>query len=136
MGQQAEVWDVRSMLHYRISVWFATLQYAYQFKTALPPDASNLSIKLGRAISDFYFDVWYEIYRSHGGLDYQGQPAPFTFRELGMDFQKVGASTYVQITPLSGIYTGFSYVVDGRNIGKEVGFFAGLVWKIDGESNL
>lgn len=129
IGQQAKVVDIRPVIHYQEGGWFATLQFAYNYKFDPVPNATNGSIKFGKATAKYYFDVWYENQYSFGGFDYQGTPAPPSFRELGVSYHKIGGTYYVPIGNRFGFYTGAGFVISGRNIGQGPIVNIGLVMK-------
>ena len=130
IGQQATTIDFRPLVHYfREDGWFGTVQFAYIYKFNPVPPAINPSIKVGRAMSKCYFDVWYEHQTSFGGRDYLGTPAPTTFRELGVGFDKIGGTFYVPFLGRFGSFVGASYVLNGRNLSKGLGLNAGIVFK-------
>lgn len=130
IGQQATILDIRPVIHYfSNSGWFGTFQAAYNFKSEPTPEALNAALKIGRASAKHYFDFWYDHQTSFGGSDYRGTPTPSTFKELGVDYHKVGATYYKSFSNIIGIYTGLSYVLTGRNIGKGTGVSLGVVIK-------
>lgn len=129
IGQLAKVIDVRPLVHYQTGAWFATLQFAYNYKFEPVPNATNGSIKVGKATAKYYFDFWYENQHSFGGFDYQGTPTPPSFRELGVSYHKIGGTFYVPIGNRFGIYTGAAFVLRGRNIGQGPIVNIGLVMK-------
>ncbi len=132
IGQRAKVIDVRPFLHYYLeNGWFGTLQVAYDYKFDPVPNAYNASIKIGRVTSKNYFDIWYDYQASDGGLDYRGITEPSTFRELGVDYNKVGATFYRRVSKSVGVSAGTFYVLNGRNIGKGIGANIGLVFKFN-----
>jgi hypothetical protein len=129
IGQQAKVIDIRPVIHYQAGGWFTTLQFAYNYKFDPVPNATNGSIKIGKATAKYYFDVWYENQHSFGGFDYQGTPAPPSFRELGVSYHKVGGTYYMPIGSRFGFYIGAAFVVSGRNIGQGPIVNVGFVMK-------
>jgi len=130
IGQQAKVLDIRPVVHYfSKNGWFGTLQFAYGFKSDPVPDCINGSLKMGRATSKLYFDVWYDHQTCLGGLDYRGTPAPSTFKELRVDYHKLGATIYSPIFERLGVFAGTSYVITGRNIGQGINVNIGFVLK-------
>ncbi|MEX2484714.1 MAG: hypothetical protein WED10_09145 [Brumimicrobium sp.] len=118
IGQRAKVIDIRPLVHYKFGSWFTTLQFAYNYKFDPVPNATNGSFKVGKATAKYYFDIWYEHQYAFGGFDYQGTPAPPSFRELGVSYHKVGGTYYVPMGKRFGFYTGLAYVLSGRNIGQ------------------
>lgn len=130
IGQQAQVVDIRPVLHYiRPSGWFYTLQGAYLWKAEPVPNAMNIAARVGRAGENAYFDFWYNFQHAFGGLDYRGDPAPDTFRELGVSYHRIGATYYRVLTSWFGAFIGSSYVLTGRNIGQGPGMSLGVVFK-------
>ena len=131
IGQQAKALDIRPVLHIsRNSGWFYTLQGAYIYKDDPVPNAMNLSFKLGKATSNYYFDFWYAYQYSFGGLDYRGEPTPSTFRELGVNYHQIGGTYYRPISEWVGAYVGASYSLAGRNTVRGLGVNAGVVFKV------
>lgn len=130
IGQQATVFDIRPLVHYFSDAGiFATLQAGFQSKSDPTPDAVGASLKVGLAKANYYFDLWFDYQESDGGLNYEGIPAPRTFKQLGVDYSKVGGTFYKPIKDKLGYYIGTSYTLAGRNIGQGPGFFVGIVAK-------
>lgn len=129
IGQQAKVIDIRPLVHYELNGWFATIQYAYNYKFDPVPSAVTGSIKFGYAASKFYVDVWYENQYTKGGFDYLGTPTPPSFRELGVNFNRIGATYYMPFGKRVGAYTGTYYTLNGRNIGQGPYVSLGIILK-------
>ena len=130
IGQQAKIIDLRPLIHYFSDKgWFATAQFAYNYKFEPTPNAFNVTIKLGKATSKYYVDIWYDYQNSIGGLDYRGTPSPSSFKELGVDYHKIGATYYKTIAKRLGGFIGGSYLLTGRNIGKGTSVNLGVVIK-------
>jgi hypothetical protein len=130
IGQEAKVIDIRPVVHYfSKNGWFCTTQAAYNYKSDPTPAAFAASLKVGKATGKHYFDFWYDHQTSFGGLDYRGTPRPSTFRELGVDFHKVGATYYRPLFDRLGFFLGTSYVVTGRNVSQGIGVNLGFVLK-------
>lgn len=129
IGQQAKIIDIRPVIHYQIYGWFATLQYAYNYKFDPVPSAYSGSIKVGYAAAKYYVDLWYENQYTPGGFDYLGTPAPPSFRELGVNYDRIGGTIYVPIGKRFGIYSNVGYTLSGRNIGQGLYAGAGCVLK-------
>lgn len=129
IGQQATVIDSRGLVHYQWnSGWFATAQSGFSFKKNPTPNSIPFTFKTGKATSNWYYDIYYDFQHSFGGIDYLGTPRPQDFRTFGVDFQKVGGTVYRPFSENFGIYTSLSYVFDGRNIFKGVGYGLGGVY--------
>lgn len=129
IGQQATVIDIRPLFHYQNGSWFTTMQFAYNYKFDPVPNATNGSVKVGKATANYYFDFWYENQYSFGGFDYKGIPTPPSFRELGVSFHKIGGTIYKPFGERLGGYFGTGYVLSGRNIGQGPIVNVGLVLK-------
>lgn len=131
LGQEAKVIDLRPILHFASNNgWFYTLQGAYLYKFSPVPEAINAGLKIGRATSKFYFDLWYAYQYSFGGLDYRGEPSPSTFRELGVNYNQVGGTYYRPFTDKLGGYIGASYSFAGRNTVNGYGLNLGVTFKL------
>ncbi|KAA3622755.1 MAG: hypothetical protein DWP94_07565 [Flavobacterium sp.] len=129
IGQQATVIDSRGLVHYQWSTgWFATAQSGFSFKSDPTPNSIPFTLKLGRASSNWYYDVYYDFQHSFGGTDYLGTPRPQDFRAFGVDFHKVGGTVYRPFSDSFGIYASLSYVFDGRNIFLGAGYGLGAVY--------
>ncbi|RFC54072.1 hypothetical protein [Brumimicrobium aurantiacum] len=129
IGQQAKILDIRPVLHYQNGAWFATAQFAYNYKFDPVPNATNASLKVGKATATYYFDFWYENMYTSGGFDYKGTPAPPSFRELGVSYHKVGGTFYKPLGQRFGSYLSAAYVLSGRNIGQGPIVNIGFVFK-------
>lgn len=130
IGQQAKTIDLRPVIqmYFPFGI-FSTIQAGYTYKFNPVPNSLAPAIKIGIAKSKFYADVWYEYQHSFGGLDYQGTPTPSSFRELGVNFHKIGTTIYTPIKNKFGIFVGTSYVISGRNTSQGLGVNAGIVLK-------
>ncbi len=129
IGQQATFVEPRVMVHYQSNFgWFMTLQSGYAFKFEEVPDSMPVTFKAGKALSNWYYDVWYDYQSSFGGIDYRGTPRPQNFRELGVDYHKAGATVFRPIHPNFGVYASFSYLITGRNVFQGSGYGIGLVY--------
>lgn len=130
IGQQAKIIDLRPVLQIYLPYgFFTTIQVGCTYKFEPVPNSFSPAIKVGIAKSKFYADVWYEYQHSFGGFDYQGTPIPSTFRELGVNFHKIGATFYKPIKNKFGIFVGTSYLISGRNTSQGFGVNAGIVLK-------
>lgn len=129
IGQQATLLEPRFMLHYKgNSGWFLTFQSGYAFKFEEVPDSLPVTFKVGTALSNWYFDAWYDYQHSFGGIDYRGTPRPQNFREIGVDYHKAGGTVYRSLGVDFGVYASFSYVISGRNVFQGPAYGIGLVY--------
>jgi len=130
LGQQAKIVDTRLVYHRNYNdKRFITIQTGYSFKLSPTPNSFPLAIKFGVTKSKLYTDVWYEYQYSFGGLDYKGTPVPSSFRELGVNYHKIGTTFYRPIKNKFGIFAGVSYLLSGRNTSQGLGVNAGIVLK-------
>lgn len=116
IGQQATVIESRAMVHYKHNTgWFGTLQSGFSYKLQEVPNSLPITLKVGRASAQWYYDLYYDFQRAFGGIDYRGTPSPQNFRELGVDFHKVGGTLYKPLSSTLGAYVTVAYIVEGRN---------------------
>lgn len=117
IGQQATVIETRGMGHYQWnSGWFITAQSGYSFKLEEVPNSIPFTLKLGKASSKWYYDVYYDFQYSFGGIDYRGTPRPQNFKAFGTNFHKAGGTLYTSFSNQWGGYVSLAYTIDGRNI--------------------
>ncbi|MFT6137950.1 transporter [Patiriisocius sp. Uisw_017] len=129
IGQQATTIGAKLLAHYQNNYgWFSTLQVGYYYKLEEVPNAIPVGLKMGKATSNLYFDVFYEYQNSEMGIDYLGTPSPQNFRELEVDFHKLGGTFYKPFSSKWGAYLAVSYVVVGRNVFQGPGYGLGLVY--------
>lgn len=116
IGQRATVLETRAIVHYMNEKgWFGTLQSGFSFKFEEVPNSLPATLKVGRATSQWYYDVFYDYQHAFGGIDYRGTPRPQNFREFGVTFHKVGGTVYKPFSNSLGAYIALSYTFDGRN---------------------
>lgn len=129
IGQQATSIDTRFMVHYQWNMgWFVTLQSGYSFKLEETPNNLPVTLKIGAAKKNWYYDFYYDYQHSFGGIDYRGTPSPQNFKELGVDYHKIGGTVYTSIYNNFGAYLNLSYVLSGRNTFQGPAYGAGLVY--------
>jgi len=117
IGQQATVLETRAMVHYKWnSGWFTTIQSGFSFKFQETPNSLPATLKLGKATTNWYYDIYYDYQHSFGRIDYLGTPSPQNFKRFAVDFHKVGTTLFRAINDEIGGYLSFSYVLDGSNI--------------------
>ena len=136
LGQQAKTIDIRPVLHFSFdripfAGSFLTLQGGYNYKFDPVPSAYVFAAKFGIAKANWYADIWYDSQYGIGGFDYQGTPAPPSFRELGVSYHKIGGTFYKPINQKTGWFAGASYALAGRNFSKGFGGNVGVVLKPD-----
>ena len=131
IGQQATILETRLMTHYKLdSGRFATLQSGFSFKLEEVPNSIPVVFKAGRALSKYYFDLYYDYQHSLGGIDYLGTPPPQNFRRFGVDYHKIGGTFYLVLLKDLGAYLSGSYVLGGRNVFAGPGYGIGLVYSL------
>jgi len=130
IGQQATVLESRALVHYKKNNgWFATLQSGFSFKLEEVPSSIPVTAKLGKATSQWYYDVNYDFQYSFGGIDYRGTPRPQNFKEFGSDFHKVGGTVYTRFSKDFGGYISLSYTLAGRNVFTGAAYGLGVVYR-------
>jgi len=130
LGQQAKIVDVRIVTHSSFNKgYFSTFQIGYSFKSDPTPNSLPLALKVGLASSKYYVDFWYEYQYSFGGLDYLGIFVPISFKQLGVDYHKIGGTFYKPIKNKLGVFVGASYLIGGRNTSSGVSVNTGIVFK-------
>ena len=129
IGQQATVIDSRALLHFQWnSSWFITAQSGFSFKFVEVPNSLPVVLKIGHAGDKWYYDLFYDSQYAFGGIDYRGTPSPQNFRELGVDYHKLGATLYRNIYQNFGAYISYANIVDGRNTFLGPSYGVGLVY--------
>ncbi len=132
IGQQATSVEPRVMVHFTSKTfWFGTLQSGFSFKFEEVPNSLPATLKIGRATSSWYYDVFYSYQHAFGGIDYRGTPAPQNFRELGVDFHKVGGTLYKPFSSKLGGYISVAYIFEGRNVFLGATYGLGLSYSFD-----
>ena len=130
IGQQAKAFDFRPVFQLNLGGgFFTTLQGGYTYRLDPVPSSIPFTIKVGLAKAKYYLDVWYDFQHGIDGFDYRGTPAPPSFRELGVSYNKVGGTFYVPLLKRLGAFVGAGYTISGRNIPHGLGINAGIVLK-------
>jgi len=130
IGQHATSIASRLLIHVQHdSGFFATIQSGYDYKFDPVPSAIAGTLKLGLAKRSYYIDVFLDVQNAIEGKDYRGFPAPNNFRELEVDFLRVGATFYKPITPSFGAFVNGALTLDGRNVGLGPAVNVGLVFR-------
>lgn len=131
IGQQATIVDMRIMLHYSVdSGLFATLQTGYSIKFGSTPNSVPITLKGGIALKSWYFDGYYDYQHSFNGIDYLGSPGPQDFRELAVDYHKIGGTIYKSFCRNLGVSLNAGYTLGGQNIFKGPNYGAGVVYNL------
>ena len=129
IGQQATIIETRMVGHYRWNTgWFLTVQSGFSFKFNETPNSLPATLQVGKATSDWYYNLYYDFQHSFGGIDYLGTPRPQNFKEFGVDFQKIGGTVYRPFSSSWGVYLSLSYVLTGRNVFQGPGYGLGVVY--------
>lgn len=132
IGQQATILDTRGMFHFKANTsWFVTLQSGFSYKLAEVPNSIPATLKVGKGTSRWYYDLYYDYQHTFGGIDYRGTPAPQNFRELGVDFHKVGGTLYRPFSTKWGAFATIAYIFDGRNVFLGGAYGLGLAYNFD-----
>lgn len=130
-GQQATILAPKLIIQLTLpSGFFWQVQTGYNIAFQPVPSSIVASTKIGLAKNKWYFDVWYDVQQSQGGLDYLGQSKlTYSFRELGVNYQRIGGTVYHGFSSKFGAFINGSQVLAGRNsfINTTVG--VGVVFK-------
>mgnify|MGYP000515942105 CR=1 FL=1 len=130
IGQRATNLQGKMVLQYKAnSPWFIQAQATYQNTLDPVPHAYGWSTKIGYGKGKWYADLWYDQQISTGDATFLGSIPYNTFRELGVDYQRIGGVVYYQFKPKFGISLAASRVVNGRNIGEASIVGVSGVWK-------
>ncbi|SRX54698.1 transporter [Aequorivita sp. CIP111184] len=131
IGQQATIIETRAVAHYKWnSGWFATLQSGFSFKFEETPNSLPITFKTGKALSVWYYDVFYDYQYSFGGIDYRGTPRPQNFSALGVDYHKVGGTLYRSFSKNFGSALNLSYIFGGRNTFQGFAYGLSIVYNL------
>lgn len=129
IGQRATVISPKIILQQQLpGKLFVQVQSGYNF--AITPVANSVpfSAKVGGSYGKFYFDVWYDFQHSFGGVNY---PTSVSFRNLGVDYHRVGGVFYYQPISKLGLFVNYSYTIAGRNTSQAYGIGGGFVVKLN-----
>lgn len=108
---------------------FASAQAAYNFKSVGIPDALTNELKIGYAHKHFYFDAFLANQLSNKkGVDILNIGFTEYFPATRVNFTRVGLNGYVPFYKHFGFVAGGNAYIAGRNLGKAVGFYGGLVY--------
>ncbi len=131
IGQRATVFSPKGVVQFMLSKGLF-LQAQSGYNLAVEPVRSSVpfSMKIGYAYSKFYADVWYDYQRGFGDKDYQGSVPFDSFRELVVNYQRVGGVLYYSLQSQTGVFLSGSYTLNGRNTGKAYGISTGFVIKL------
>lgn len=129
IGQRATIMETRAMVHYRCNKnWFITAQSGFSYKLEEVPNSIPFAIKIGKATSKWYYDIFYDYQHSFGGDDYLGSPRPQNFREFGVDYHKIGTTVFKNLAEDFGLYVNYSYILIGRNSFQGTAYALGLTY--------
>lgn len=130
IGQKATIISSRVVLQQELPKgMFLQVQSGYNY--AIDPVTSSfpISMKWGISFGKSYADLWFDHQTGFGDKDYQGSTPFLSFRELVVSYNRIGGVFYHQLQKKTGVFLNYSYVLNGRNIGKSFGVGAGGVFK-------
>ena len=107
---------------------FLSGQIGYRISTNQVPDALVSEIKVGYAVSKFYFDAWAAFQKSSKGVDILQPGFTLFFPATTVNYSRIGANLYAPIYKGFGANLGVNAYVAGRNLGKSAGYSASLVY--------
>ncbi|MCJ8288214.1 MAG: hypothetical protein HRT58_02700 [Crocinitomicaceae bacterium] len=132
IGQRATVFSPKLVLQHNLPHGlFVQVQSGYNY--ALSPVTSSVaaSAKIGGSFGKLYVDVWYDFQHGFGEKDFLSTDPPFSsFRELVVSYQRVGGVVYYELAKKFGVFVNSSFIFDGRNAYKSLGFGGGVVFKL------
>ena len=119
-------------LQHKASGVFLNANSGYYFKSEPTPDLVPFRVSLGIAKAKYYTELYFDMGDSQGGKDYRGQGdlKPSTFKEIGANWQKLGAKFYKPIKSRMGISVELNKVLIGRNYDDSFGMAISFVYKI------
>lgn len=129
IGRRATVFQGRLVYQFNHeSGWFIHGQSGIDFQIA--PDALAawpLLVRTGFGGPYFYVEAWYELVRS---LETSEQGAA-AIGGTGSNWNRLGATLYIPLTPWFGLVGGGAYILSGSFIGQATRWNVGGVWKIN-----
>jgi len=130
IGQRATIVEPRVFLQYHFpNRFFIQAQAGYTYAFDPVPSGIPASIKLGYTHDKWYADVWFDLRDSETGKDYTGtgDRKPNSFRELEVDYQRIGATFYKPFSDKFGLSLGLDHTLSGRNMFKSTGVNLGFI---------
>lgn len=125
VGQGATAVDARLGFMLRNNKgYFAEIQAAGLVRFDPAPSGFAANAKIGYFNARWYADVYYTMQNISGGADL---PDPSSFEELGVSYNRAGATVAYNIGEKVGIYIGGASVLSGLNIGKSNRVSGGFV---------
>lgn len=137
IGQRATVFEGRAFAQFHLNnTFFIQAQSGYAYALDPVPSFVPLSVKLGITRNNWYADVWFDLRDGETGKDYQGvgDRAPESFRELEVDYQRVGATFYKPFSEKFGMSLGGGYTLSGRNVFQSAFINLGAIWNLSRNS--
>lgn len=134
IGQKAESIQPRLVGQYHLKGGFyLNGSLGYNFNGSPVPDNLIYSFKGGVAKNKLYADLWIEFQKADGGKDYRGvgDKASSTFRDLGVEYTRIGGVLYYSINKRIGAFAGWGATLDGRNTGNAFRVSLGGVFKFN-----
>lgn len=123
IGQEAtSIIPMGVMQYSRNNGYFTSLVGGYIVASEPTPDALVGTLRFGHFNTVHYWELYLQGQRADGGKNYRGTGdlAPTSFKELGVDFLKVGGKYYKPIGSRIGLVAEASYVLSGRNVDQAV----------------
>lgn len=131
VGQRATLLSPRLIIQQSLPFGlFIQLQSGYNY--AISPVASSVpfSAKVGGGFGKLYVDLWYDYQKGFGDKDYSGSVPYSSFRELVVNYNRIGGVIYYTIKEKTGMFLNYSYTINGRNTAQAIGIGVGVVFKL------
>lgn len=127
IGNQSTRVNGVGIAHYKMNNGiFATGQLGYSLRSDEVPDAILSQLKVGYAATKFYGDLFIGSQKSTSGVDILGEGFQGFFPATRVSYTQLGINLYVPVYETFGVSAGGATIIDGRNVGKATGFYAGL----------
>lgn len=132
IGQQATSVIPMGAVQYRWNTGlFTSLVGGLTLRDDPVPSNTHFTFRLGKATADNYWEAYFQWQQADGGKDYRGtgDRAPSTFRELGVDFTRLGGKWFFPMSDRVGLVADVNYTLTGRNIDQAVMVAGSIVWR-------
>lgn len=130
IGQQATSFEPRVVAQYHFANrFFIQAQAGYTYSLDPVPSGVPASAKIGYTADEWYAELWFDYRDSETGADYTGvgERRANSFRELEVDYQRIGGSFYKPMNDKYGVSLGLDYTLGGRNTFRQTGINLGFI---------
>lgn len=106
---------------------FASVTLGYSRRDGAVPDAALSGVSLGYAANDIYAEAWLLNQNGQDGTDI-GDMIPFPTNRI--NYMRAGIKGAYSVTDWLALSVGGWTTLDGRNVGKAIGFGGGLIFRL------